>query len=405
MISEDIKLRFPVLANTYEGKPLVYLDSTATTQKPVSVIDAMDLFYRHQYSSVKRGVYRLSESTTQAYEATRIKIQKFINAPECEDIIYTRGTTESINLVASSWGRWQLQPGDEIILSALEHHANIVPWQMIAQEKGALIRVIPCFDNGELDLEAYKQLLCARTKMVAITHVSNALGTVNPIIEICRLARTVGACTLVDAAQSIAHNPIDVQAIDCDFLAFSGHKMYGPTGIGVLYGRSHLLQNMPPYHGGGEMIEKVTFAQTTYAPPPARFEAGTPPIAEVIGLGAAIDFLNEFSFTDLQAHEQMLLTYATQALQDHTTARIIGTAASKGGIISFVLPGIHPHDAGMLLDEDCIAVRTGHHCAQPVMDRFGVSATIRASFGIYNTINDVDVLIKAIQRVEKIFLN
>ncbi len=400
---QKIKSQFPVLSRKIDDKEICWLDSTATTQKPLSVIDAVDDFYRHHYSSVKRGVYKMSEQTTQAFESARQKVANLIHAPTTDSIIFTRGTTESINLVASSWGRKFLSEGDEIILSQLEHHANIVPWQMIAAEKKAIIKVIPCNDAGELILEEYIKLLNPRTKMVACTHIANSIGTINPIQKIIELAHQNGSLTLVDAAQSIAHEVMDVQKLDADFLVFSGHKMYGPTGIGVLYGKYDLLCQMPPYHGGGEMIESVSFSGSTYALPPARFEAGTPDIAGVIGLGKAIDFIQEIGFDILHKHEQNLLQYATQKLSEIPGLTIIGTAQQKCAIVSFTLKSAHPHDAAMILDEEAIALRAGHHCAQPVMERFKVVATLRASFAIYNTTEDVDRLVLAILRINRLF--
>lgn len=400
---EEIRKSFPVLKKSYDGVLLSYLDTTATAQTPSSVIEAMDDYYFHHYSSVKRGAYQLSEETNVKFEATRTKIQKFINAQSENEIVFTRGTTESLNLIASSWGRKNLKPGDEIILSALEHHANIVPWQMIAEEKGAIIKVIPCNDDGELLLDEYKKLLSDKTKVIAITYISNAIGTINPVQTIIDMAKDYECITVIDAAQASAHLKLDVQKLNCDFLAFSGHKTYGPTGIGVLFGKYDLLCSMPPYQGGGEMIDKVTFEKTTFAKPPAKFEAGTPAIAEVIGLGAAIDFINKIGLKEIAAHEDLLLKYATQKLLEINGLKIIGNAANKASLISFVLDGIHPHDAGMIFDEEAIALRTGHHCAQPVMDRFGVVATIRASFGVYSTIEEIDKLVKAIHRVQKLF--
>jgi cysteine desulfurase / selenocysteine lyase len=409
-VVKTIRAQFPVLQKTFGDKTLCYLDNTATTQKPLQVIDAMDHFYRDHYSSVKRGVYQLSELTNVKYENTRKKVQHFINAKQPEEVIFTRGTTESLNLVAQSWGRANLQPGDEVIISALEHHANIVPWQMICNEKQAVLKVIPCNDKAELILEEYKKLLGPKTKLVSVNHISNATGTINPIQTIINLAKEYNAITCIDAAQSIAHMPIDVQELDCDFLAFSGHKMYGPTGIGVLYGKYHLLANMPPYQTGGEMIEQVTFAKTTFAAPPSRFEAGTPAIAEVIGLGEAISFIQDTGLATIGQIEHELLQIAEQKLAAIPGLVVIGQAEQKASLISFVLHTdaqkntlIHPHDAAMIFDEEAIAVRTGHHCAQPVMDRFKVPATIRASFAVYNTPQEIDALVDCIHRVIKIF--
>lgn len=404
---DSIRAQFPVLVRNSSGdKPLAFLDSTATTQKPECMIEAMDKFYREHYSSVKRGVYRLSEQTTQAYEATRRNVAKFLNAASENEIVFTRGTTESINLVAWSYGRKFFKPGDEILISALEHHANIVPWQLIAEERGATIQVIPVDDNGDLILSEIPRLLKPGiTKMLAITHISNSIGTENPIAEIIRTVRELSPETkiLIDAAQSAPHLKMDVQALDCDFLAFSGHKMYGPTGIGCLYAKYAILDAMPPWHGGGEMIQKVTFHHTTYAAPPARFEAGTPPIAEVIGLGAALNWIQQIGIQEIRQHEMEMLDYALKQLEQVDGLHILGTPAKRGALLSFTLDAAHPHDAAMILDEENIAVRSGHHCAQPVMDRFHVPATIRASFGAYSMPWEIDRLVQGIERVVKIF--
>ena len=404
---DSIRAQFPVLVRNSSGdKPLAFLDSTATTQKPECMIEAMDKFYREHYSSVKRGVYRLSEQTTQAYEATRRNVAKFLNAASENEIVFTRGTTESINLVAWSYGRKFFKPGDEILISALEHHANIVPWQLIAEERGATIQVIPVDDNGDLILSEIPRLLKPGiTKMLAITHISNSIGTENPIAEIIRTVRELSPETkiLIDAAQSAPHLKIDVQALDCDFLAFSGHKMYGPTGIGCLYAKYTILDAMPPWHGGGEMIQKVTFHHTTYAAPPARFEAGTPPIAEVIGLGAALNWIQQIGINEIYQHEMEMLDYALKQLEQVDGLHILGTPAKRGALLSFTLDAAHPHDAAMILDEENIAVRSGHHCAQPVMDRFHVPATIRASFGAYSMPWEIDRLVQGLKRVVKIF--
>lgn len=410
----ELRRQFPVLNRMYGDKPLTYLDNTATTQKPLTVIEAMDRFYRTHYSSVKRGVYQLSEETNTLFEATRSKVQKLIHAERTEEIIFTRGTTESINLVAASWGRASLQEGDEILISAIEHHANIVPWQVIAEEKKAVLKVIPCDDRGVLDQQEFLKLLSSRTKITAFNHISNALGTINPIAEMTTAAKKAGSLVLIDAAQSIAHTHLDVQALDCDFMAFSGHKMYGPTGIGVLYGKYDLLASMPPYQTGGEMIDRVTFEKTTFAAPPSRFETGTPAVAEVIGLGKAVDFLQETGIDNIAAWEHHLLEDATEQFGkfiQSRSAEIIGTSPDKASLISFILLNpeakerelIHAHDAGMIYDEEAIAVRTGHHCAQPVMDRFQVPATIRASFAVYNLPEETRRLIKATDRVINLF--
>jgi len=399
----DIKGEFPVLNRDFGGTPLHYLDSAATTQKPVAVIDAMDRFYRESYGTVRRGVYRLSEKATAAYEGTRKKVAALINASSDKEIIYTSGTTQSINLVAYSWGGKFLKAGDEIILSQIEHHANIVPWQIIAERVGAILKVIPVDDTGTLILDEYKKLLSEKTRLVAVNHISNALGTINPVKEIARLAHQAGALVLIDGAQSIAHTQVDVRDLDADFYAFSGHKMFGPTGIGILYGKLAILESMPPYQGGGDMIMRVTFAKTTYQAPPHRFEAGTPPIAEVVGLGVAVDWLHMTGLDKIAAHEHALLDYGTAVLQQVPGLKLIGTAREKAGILSFTLEGVHPHDIGTLLDEDGIAIRAGHHCAQPTMDRFGVPATARASLGPYNDYSDLDALAKGLRRVGEMF--
>lgn len=400
----SIKERFPVLGREVDGKPLTFLDSTATTQKPAEVAEVMNRFYTEHYSSVKRGVYRLSERTTQLFEGTRRKVAQFLGAQENE-IIFSRGTTESINLVASAWGTAHLSAGDEIILSALEHHANIVPWQLVAARTGAIIRVIPCDDLGNLDLQTYESLLGPQTRVLAITQIANSIGTVNPVKSMIQALRAHAprAIAVVDAAQSSGHMAINVVDLDADFLAFSGHKIYGPTGIGVLFGKYDRLLETPPYQGGGEMIDEVSFEGSTFALPPARFEAGTPAIAEVLGLGVAIDFLQSLGWEQIAAHEHELLSYGTEQLSAIPGLHIIGQAQEKAGILSFVMDCAHPHDIAMILDEECIAVRSGHHCAQPVMKRFGVPATVRASFGVYNTKEDIDTLVKALHRVVRIF--
>ena len=395
--AEKIRSEFPMLvAGDKDAKPLAFLDSTATTQKPACVIDAMDDFYREHYSSVKRGVYRLSARTTEAFEATRKNVAKFINAKTEDEIVFTRGTTESINLVAWSYGRKFFEAGDEILISGLEHHANIVSWQLVAEMKSAKIKVIPVLDNGDLDLAALPGLLTPRTKMVAVAHVSNSVGTVNPIAEIIATVRKLApqAKILIDAAQSSSHIKIDVQKLDCDFLAFSGHKMYGPTGVGVLYGKYEVLDSMPPWHGGGEMIKNVTFEKTTYADVPARFEAGTPMIAEVIGLGKAIEWINAVGIENIRKHEEEITNYALEHF---------GNPKERGALISITLDGIAVSDAAMILDEENVAVRSGHHCAQPVMDRFGVDATLRLSFGAYTLKRDIDRFIAGIKRVLRLF--
>ena len=404
--AELTRNEFPMLvAGDKEQKPLAFLDSTATTQKPACVIDVMDDFYREHYSSVKRGVYRLSARTTEAFERTRKDIAKFINAKSEDEIVFTRGTTESINLVAWSYGRKFFEAGDEILISGLEHHANIVSWQLVAEMKGAKIKVIPVLDSGDLDLSALPALLTPRTKMVAVAHVSNSVGTVNPIEEIITTVRKLAPQSkiLIDAAQSSSHIKIDVQKLDCDFLAFSGHKMYGPTGIGVLYGKYDVLDSMPPYHGGGEMIKNVTFEKTTYADVPARFEAGTPAIAEVIGLGKAVEWLNEKGLDNIREHEAHITQYALKQLAEIPQVKVLGNPKERGALISITLDGIAVGDAAMILDEENVAVRSGHHCAQPVMDRFGLDATLRLSFGAYTLERDIDRFIAGIKRVIRLF--
>ena len=404
--AELTRNEFPMLvAGDKEQKPLAFLDSTATTQKPACVIDVMDDFYREHYSSVKRGVYRLSARTTEAFEKTRKDIAKFINAKSEDEIVFTRGTTESINLVAWSYGRKFFNKGDEILISALEHHANIVSWQLVAEMKGAKIKVIPVKDDGDLDLEALPNLLTPRTKMVAVAHVSNSVGTVNPIEEIIATVRKLAPQSkiLIDAAQSSSHVKIDVQKLDCDFLAFSGHKMYGPTGIGVLYGKYDVLDSMPPWHGGGEMIKNVTFEKTTYADVPARFEAGTPAIAEVIGLGKAVEWLNNVGLDNIRQHEEQITQYALKQLAEIPQVKILGNPKERGALISITLDGIAVGDAAMILDEENVAVRSGHHCAQPVMDRFGLDATLRLSFGVYTLERDIDRFVAGIKRVIRLF--
>jgi cysteine desulfurase/selenocysteine lyase len=394
---------FPALRQKVHGKPLVYLDNAATSQKPQSVIDRVHHYYASENSNIHRGVHYLSELSTREFERTRTKVQRFINAAEDREIIFVRGTTEAINLVASTFGRQQFKAGDEILISTMEHHSNIVPWQMLCTEKQACLRVAPINDQGELILEEFSKLLSSRTRLVAVTHVSNALGSVNPIKEIVRMSHECRVPVLVDGAQAVPHGQVDVRDLDCDFYAFSGHKVYGPTGIGILYGKAELLENMPPYQGGGDMISSVTFEETAYNKIPFKFEAGTPHIAGVIGLGAAIDYLAATGMDRIAAHERDLLEYATQALSAVPKIRLIGTARQKASVISFVLDGVHPHDVGTILDQEGIAIRAGHHCAQPVMDRFGVAATVRASFGLYNTRQETDALVAALQKVSEVF--
>lgn len=400
---EKIRKDFPILNRQVHGKPLVYLDNAATTQKPLSVIEMEDRYYREMNANIHRGVHLLSQESTKAYEDARVTIQKFINAASSSEIVYTRGTTESINLVAQTWGRKNIQAGDEILISHLEHHSNIVPWQMLCEEKGAKLKVIPINDRGELLMDEFKKLVTSKTKLVSVGHVSNALGTINPIADIIHYAHEHGALVLIDGAQSIAHLKVDVQKLDCDFYAFSGHKIYGPTGIGILYGKLTLLNAMPPYQGGGDMIASVTFEKTLYAKPPHKFEAGTPHIAGVIGLGKALDYVSAVGLDAIAAQEHELIVYGTQALSQIKQVRIIGTAAMKAGVISFTLGEIHPHDIGTILDRQGVAVRAGHHCAQPVMDRFDIPATARASFALYNTKSEIDALVTAVQKTLEVF--
>jgi cysteine desulfurase/selenocysteine lyase len=400
---EKIREDFPILKQKVHGKPLVYLDNAATSQKPKAVIDAIAHYYLADNANIHRGVHELSQRSTHAYEATRGKLKKFLNAPDAHEIIFVRGATEAINLVAASYGHKCVKAGDEVIVSALEHHSNIVPWQMLCQSVGATLKVIPMNDRGELLLEEYEKLLNPRTKVVAVAHVSNALGTVNPVKEIASLARRQGAVVVVDGAQSVPHMKIDVQALDCDFYALSGHKMFGPTGIGALWGRAKLLKSIPPYQGGGDMIRTVTFEKTTYNTIPYKFEAGTPHIEGGIGLGAAVDYLLAIGMDNIAAYEHELVEYGTAALARVEGLRIVGTAKDKASVLSFIIDGVHPHDIGTVLDRQGIAVRTGHHCAQPVMDRLGVPATTRASLAFYNTRQEIDALVAGLAKVKEIF--
>lgn len=400
---ERIREDFPILRTRVNGKPLVFLDNAASSQMPQAVIARYVRYRTSEHANIHRGVHHLSEVATREYEAVRAKVRAWINAGEEREIIYTSGTTDSINLVAHGYGRKFIGAGDEIILTVLEHHSNIVPWQMVAEEKGAHIRVVPCNDAGELDIETYRSLFTERTRLVGVTHVSNALGTVNPIADMVAIAHAHGAPVLVDGAQAAPHLPVDVQALDCDFYAFSSHKLCGPTGAGILYGKARHLEAMQPFKGGGDMIRSVSFEKTTYAPIPHKFEAGTPPIAEVIGLGAALDYLSAIGIGSIRAHEDELLRYATDRVGAMAGVRLIGTARQKAAVLSFELDGIHPHDVGTLLNEEGVAVRTGHHCAQPVMQRFGVPATVRASFAFYNTLPEIDALVAAIRKVQKVF--
>ncbi len=394
-----IRSDFPILDQQVNGKPLIYFDNAATTQKPKVVIDALNLYYQKDNANIHRGIHALAERATAAYELTRKKIANYINSPSIEQVIITSGTTGSINLVAQTFGRTFIGKGDQILISNLEHHSNIVPWQMIADEKGAEIKVIPVADNGELDIQTYKTLLNERVKLVAVNQVSNAIGTINPIEEMIQLAHEVGAKVLIDGAQSVAHFEIDVQALDIDFLAFSAHKLFGPTGVGVLYGKRELLEAMPPYQGGGEMIKEVSFERTTYNELPYKFEAGTPNIADVIAFGASFDYLASLPKNAIWEQEMELLNYATNKLQAIDGLKIIGQAKNKIAVISFLIDGIHPQDIGVLLDKYGIAIRTGHHCAQPLMQRFDIVGTCRASFAFYNTKEEIDAFVVALQKV------
>ncbi|MBN2330010.1 MAG: cysteine desulfurase [Candidatus Omnitrophica bacterium] len=399
------KLRddFPILKRWVHGKPLVYLDNAASSQKPQAVIDAIEKVYTDSYSNIHRGVHALSQECTSAYEEAREKVQNFLNAAHSKEIIFVRNATEAINLVVSSYGRTNLSRGDEIVISAMEHHANIVPWQILCQQTGAVLRVAPMTDEGELQLDEYKKLLNDKTRFVSIVHISNALGTINPIRDIIAAAHDRGVPVLIDGAQSAPHTSIDVQELDCDFFVFSGHKLYGPSGIGVLYGKTEFLDSMPPYQGGGDMISYVSFEKTLYNDLPYKFEAGTPHIAGAIGLGAAIDYLTSIGLDSIAAYEQELLEYATRALAEIPEVRIIGAAKEKAAVISFLIGDIHPHDVGTILDQQGVAIRTGHHCAQPIMDRFGIPATARASLAFYNTREEIDALIAGIKKVIEVF--
>jgi cysteine desulfurase/selenocysteine lyase len=400
---QRVRQDFPILKQRLYGKPLVYLDNAASSQKPQAVIDAISRFYSEDYANIHRGVHALSERATQAYEGVRETVRRFLNAPTEQEIVFVRGATEAINLVAQSYARPRLQPGDEILISGMEHHSDIVPWQIVCAERGARLRVVPITDAGELRLDVYEKLLGPRTKLVAITHVSNALGTINPIREIINLAHRRQIPVLVDGAQAVPHLAVDVESLDCDFYAFSGHKLYGPSGIGVLFGKAALLEAMPPYQGGGDMISSVTFEKTTYNRLPYKFEAGTPHIAGAVGLGAAIEYVSDIGLETIAAHEHELLAEATARLTAIPEVRLIGTAKERTGVLSFVVEGIHPHDIGTVLDREGIAIRAGHHCAQPVMQRFGVTATARASFGLYNTHAEIDALVAGVHKVLEVF--
>jgi cysteine desulfurase/selenocysteine lyase len=397
----SIRNQFPILQREVKGKPLVYLDNAATSQKPQVVIDALTNYYSGYNANIHRGIHTLAEEATAAFEETRETVRQFIGASSTDEIIFTRGTTEGINLVASSWGRSNLNAGDEIIISTLEHHSNIVPWQMIAAEKGAILKVVPVTDEGEFIYEAFEQMLSAKTKFVSLVHVSNALGVINPVKKVIDAAHSIGALVLIDGAQSSVHLDINVQELNCDFFAFSGHKIYGPTGVGVLYGKRAVLEDMPPYQGGGEMIREVSFSGTTYNDLPYKFEAGTPNIADVIALKAAMDFISGLGKSAIAEHEHSLLTYATSRLKTVPGLKIIGDIEHKVSVVSFIMEGIHPQDIGILLDNQGIAVRTGHHCTQPLMHRLGIPGTSRASFAVYNTLEEIDALVKGLMKVKK----
>ena len=400
---ERIRQDFPILSRMVREHRLVYLDNAATTQKPQAVLDTVARYYSDGNANIHRGVYTLSGEATAAYDAARVKVQRFVNARASREIVFTRNSTEAINLVAHSFGRRQVGPGDEIVITHMEHHSNIVPWQLLCEQVGARLRVAPIDDSGTLQLDELERLIGPRTKLVSVVHLSNSLGTINPVREIVRMAKRRDVPVLIDGSQAVYHMPVDVQALDCDFYAFTGHKLYGPTGIGVLYGREEWLERMPPYQGGGDMIRSVTFEKTTYADLPHKFEAGTPHIAGVVGLGAAVDYLKGVGFDAIAPHEADLLAYGTAALSDVKGLRLIGTAAHKASILSFVMAGAHPHDVGTIVDTEGVAVRTGHHCTQPIMDRFGVPATARASVAMYNTREEIDALVRALERVREMF--
>ena len=398
-----VRADFPILGTKINGRPLVYLDNAASTQKPLAVTEAIERCYAEYYANVERGVHTLSQRSTAAREQARETVRRFLNARSAEEVIFLRGTTEAINLVASSWGRKNVGPGDEILITGLEHHSNIVPWVMLCEERGAHLKVAPLDDSGAVRLDEFERLLSPRTRIAAFAHISNSLGTVNPVRRMAELAHRAGAVVLVDGAQAAPHLPLDVQALGCDFYAFSGHKVYGPSGIGVLWGRSELLEAMPPWQGGGGMIRTVSFEKVTYAPPPHRFEAGTPFIEGAIGLAAALEYVSALGLEAVAAWESELLALATERVSEIPGVTLVGTATAKAAVLSFTLDGVHPHDVGTVLDQAGIAVRAGHHCAQPVMERFRVPATARASFGLYNTPEDVDALVAALHRAREIF--
>ena len=400
---ETVRADFPILSRKVRGRPLVYLDSANTTQKPEAVIRASDRFYRETNANIHRSTYRLSEEATTAYEGAREKVRRFLNAASTREVVFTRGTTEAINLLASSFGQAFVKAGDEVLITGMEHHSNIVPWQLLCERTGARLRVLPIDDRGELVLEELDALLTERTRILGVVHVSNALGTVNPVKEIVARAHAKGVPVLVDAAQSLPHLGVDVADLGCDFLAFSGHKVYGPTGIGVLWGKEEWLEKLPPYQGGGDMIASVSFEKTTYAELPARLEAGTGNLAGGVALGTALDYVNAIGLERIAAHERALLAHATERLSEFPGLRIVGTAREKAGVVSFVLDDVHPHDVGTILDQEGICIRTGHHCAQPVMARYDLPATARASFGLYNTIEEVDALVAGLGKVREVF--
>ena len=400
---ERIREDFPILQRSVRGKPLVYLDNAATTQKPNLVLDALARYYTEENANIHRGVHVLSEKATEAFNGARHRVQAFLNARTPHEIVFTRNSTESINLVAQSFGRQKVGPGDEILITHMEHHSNIVPWQLLCEQTQGRLRVVPIDNQGQLRMDEFEQLIGPRTKLVAVVHLSNSLGTVNPVDEIVKLAHQQGVPVLIDGSQAAYHMPVDVQALDCDFYVLTGHKLYGPTGIGVLYGRETLLEAMPPYQGGGDMIRSVTFSKTTYADLPSKFEAGTPHIAGAVGLGAAVDYITSVGFNKIMAHEQDLLSYGTSALSSVPGLRFIGTADRKASILSFVLKGAHPHDVGTIVDTEGVAIRTGHHCTQPVMERFDIPATARASVAMYNTRDEIDALVRALGKVRETF--
>jgi cysteine desulfurase/selenocysteine lyase len=400
---DRIRADFPILRQRVRGKPLIYLDNAATSQKPQVVIDTITRFYSAENANIHRGVHYLSERATVAYDQARERVAQFINAGSPREVIFTRGTTDGINLVAQTYGRTNVKAGDDIVITAMEHHSNIVPWQLLCEQNGATLKAASFNDAGELQIDTFERLLTSRTRLVALVHVSNALGTINPVKQLIALAHRRGIPVLVDAAQAIPHIPVDVQDLDCDFLVFSGHKVFGPTGVGVLYGREALLENMPPYQGGGDMISTVTLQRSSWAPLPAKFEAGTPMIAQVIGLGAALDYITDVGLDRIAAHEHDLLSYATDRVRAIEGIRLIGTAREKAAVLGFVVDGVHPHDIGTILDDQGIAIRAGHHCAQPVMERYGVPATARASFALYNTHAEVDALADGLLTAKKVF--